>query len=232
MKKENKKKPILRMVLVVLVLLILGGLGAGWYFNVGGVKVRLTASSSAEIPVQDTESDSNILIAYFTAGENSDVDVMSSASVTVVDGVAKGNVRALADMIQEQTGGVLYSIQTSVEYPGNGGKLVDYAQEEQNADVRPELTTQIENFDQYATVFIGYPTWWYTLPMIMYTLFDKYDFTGKTVIPFCTSSSSDIGDSGKLLAEEAGSGDWQEGRRFSAKTSESEVREWVESLDL
>jgi hypothetical protein len=64
----------------------------------------------------------------------------------------------------------------------------------------------------------------------MYTLFDKYDFTGKTVIPFCTSSSSDLGDSGNLLAEEAGTGDWQEGMRFSSGALESDVKEWVESL--
>jgi len=97
------------------------------------------------------------LIAYFTAGENSDVDVVSSASVTTVGGEAKGRLRAVADMIQAETGGTLLSIQTSVKYPGDGGALIDYAAEEQDADARPELTSHIENLDDYDIIFVGYP---------------------------------------------------------------------------
>ena len=93
-------------------------------------------------------------------------------------------------MIQEETGGELFSIQTSVDYPGDGGRLVDYAAEEQDGDVRPELTSHIENLDQYDVVFVGYPTWWYDLPQVMYSFFDEYDFSGKTIIPFNTHNGS------------------------------------------
>ena len=102
---------------------------------------------------------SRILIAYFTAGENSDVVVVSSASVTTVDGEAKGRLRAVADMIQAKTGGMLFSIQTAEKYPGDGGALIDYAAQEQDEDVRPELTSHIDNLDDYDICFIGFPNW-------------------------------------------------------------------------
>ena len=138
--------------------------------------------------------DSKILIAYFSAGENSDVDVVSSASVTTVDGEAKGRLRAVADMIQAETGGELFSIQTSVKYPGDGGELIDYAAEEQDEDARPELTSHIENLDDYDIIFVGYPNWWYDMPMALYSFFDEYDFSGKTIIPFNVHNGSRFSD--------------------------------------
>lgn len=144
---------------------------------------------------------SNILIAYFTAGENSDVDVVSSASVTTVDGEAKGRLRAVADMIQDGTGGELFSIQTAVDYPGDGGELIDYAAEEQDGDVRPELTSHIENLDAYDTVFVGFPTWWYDMPQALYSFFDEYDFSGKTIIPFNVHNGSRFSDTIDTIKE-------------------------------
>lgn len=107
----------------------------------------------------ETQDSSKILIAYFTAAENSGVDAVASASYTTVNGTAVGRLRAVADMIQENTGGDLFSIQTSVVYPTDGGELIDYAAEEQDENARPELTSQIEDLDQYDTIFIGFPTW-------------------------------------------------------------------------
>lgn len=132
----------------------------------------------------------NVLIAYFTADENRAVDAVTSASLTTVDGVDKGRVRAVADMITKVTGGDLFSIQTSVEYPEDGSELIDYASEEQAHNARPELTAQIENLEDYDTVFIGYPTWWYDMPQVLYSFFDTYDFSGKTIIPFNVHNGS------------------------------------------
>lgn len=194
--------------------------------------MRLTADSEAEIPIQTT--DSNILIVYFTAAENSDVDAISSASVTVVDGVAKGNVRAVADMIHEYTGGDLYSIQTSVRYPGNGNKLIDYASEEQNNDARPELTSHIESFEQYDVVFIGYPTWWYDLPQVMYSFFDEYDFSGKTIIPFNSANGSQfsgtIGTIQQLEPEAKVITDGLSVHQNRVSRAQSEVEDWIKRL--
>ena len=93
-------------------------------------------------------------------------------------------------MIQNETQADIFSIKTSVQYPGDGGKLIEYAQQEQNDNARPEIISHIENLDAYDTVFIGYPIWWYDLPQIMYSFFDEYDFSGKTIIPFCVHNGS------------------------------------------
>lgn len=138
----------------------------------------------------DSQNTGKILIAYFTAAENSGVDAIASASVTTINGEAKGRIRAVADMIQENTGGELFSIQTSVIYPADGGKLIDYAAEEQDENARPELTSNIENLDEYDTIFVGYPNWWYDMPMAMYSFFEEYDFSGKTIIPFNVHNGS------------------------------------------
>lgn len=158
----------------------------------GGSEDSASGETGTDESQQQAESadGSRILIAYFTAGENSDVDVVSSASVTTVDGEAKGRLRAVADMIQTETGGTLFSIQTAEKYPGDGGALIDYAAQEQNEDVRPELTSHIENIDDYDIYFVGFPNWWYDMPMAMYSFFEEYDFSGKTIIPFNVHNGS------------------------------------------
>lgn len=108
---------------------------------------------------QDAASGGKILIAYFAVAENSDVDAVSSASVTEVNGDAKGLVRTIAEDIQAVTGGDLFSIETSVDYPGDINDLIEYASVEQDNDERPELTSHIENLDEYDTIFVGYPLW-------------------------------------------------------------------------
>ncbi len=156
----------------------------------GGINGNSDESAQPTENTEKSADEKRILIAYFTAGENSDVDVVSSASVTTVDGEAKGRLRAVADMIQAETGGTLFSIQTSVKYPGDIGALIDYAAEEQDEDVRPELTSHIDNLGDYDVIFIGYPTWWYDMPQALYSFFDEYDFSGKTIIPFNVHNGS------------------------------------------
>ncbi|RHT55583.1 flavodoxin [Clostridium sp. AM29-11AC] len=95
----------------------------------------------------------------------------------------------------------MFSIQTSVDYPGDIDELIDYASSEQEEDVRPELTSHIENLDDYDTVFIGYPLWWYDLPQVMYSFFDEYDFSGKTLIPFDVHNGSRLSDTVETIQE-------------------------------
>lgn len=146
------------------------------------VLTLLSVSALAE------EATNHILTVYFSVAENSEVDVASSASVTQWNGNAVGTISVLANMIHDHVGGELYSIDTSVEYPVD--TLIDYAADEQEKNVRPKLINHIENFDQYDTIFIGYPTWWYDLPMVMYSFFDEYDFSGRTIILFNTHNGS------------------------------------------
>lgn len=158
-------------------------------------------SSLGEENASGTGTGSNILIAYFTAAENSGVDAVASASYTTVDGNAVGRVRALADMIQAETGGDLFSIHTATVYPSDGGELIDFAAQEQDQNVRPELTSHIENLEQYDTIFIGYPNWWYDMPMALYSFLDEYDFSGKTIIPFNTHNGSRFSNTIQTIQE-------------------------------
>lgn len=176
-----------------------------------GVKSTADATQtmeSATEAIEKTDSESslaiegnNILIAYFTAAENSGVDAASSASYSNINGEAKGRIRALADMIQAETDGELFSIQTSVVYPADGRELIDYADQEQSDNVRPELTSHIENLDTYDTIFIGYPNWWYDMPQAMYSFFDEYDFSGKTIIPFNSHNGSRFSNTIETIQE-------------------------------
>lgn len=150
---------------------------------------------------QDAASGGKILIAYFAVAENSDVDAVSSASVTEVNGEAKGLVRTVAEDIQAVTGGDLFSIETSVDYPGDINDLIDYASAEQENDERPELISHMENLDEYDTIFVGYPLWWYDLPQVMYSFFDEYDFSGKTIIPFAVHRGSRLSGTPDTIQE-------------------------------
>lgn len=105
---------------------------------------------------QTVPTDGRVLIAYFTAAENSGVDAEASASYSDVDGEPKGRMQALAEMIQAETGGDLFFIQTEETYPADGGDLIDYASDEKSEDARPELSTQIDNLDDYDVIFVGY----------------------------------------------------------------------------
>ena len=149
----------------------------------------------------DVDTEGKILVAYFSAAENSGVDAVSSASVVTVDGEAKGVSQAVAEMIAEDTGADLFSIRTSTVYPANMGELIDYADKEQDDNARPELTSHIENLDDYATVFIGFPIWWYDMPQVMYSFFDEYDFSGKTIIPFTVHNGSRLSGTPAKIAE-------------------------------
>ena len=92
--------------------------------------------------------------------------------------------------------------------------------------------TAVDGWEDYDTVFIGYPIWWGIAAWPVDNFITANDFTGKTVIPFCTSSSSGLGESGDLLAELAGTGDWQEGQRFRSSVAEADVVDWVNGLNL
>ena len=158
----------------------------------GGNAQNSQAGTTGQQSAAEIDSDGgNVLIAYFTAAENSGVDAISSASYTTVDGQAVGRLRPVADMIQSNVGGDLFSIQTAEVYPTDGGELIDYAAQEQEENARPELTSHIEDLDQYDIVFIGYPIWWHTAPMIIGTFLENYDLTGVDVYPFTQSASMD-----------------------------------------
>ena len=134
--------------------------------------------------------------------------------------------------MQEETGGDLFPIQVTEPYSSDWDECLDRANQERRDDARPELEESMENLSDYDTVFLDYPIWWGIAAWPVDSFVEANDFTGKTVIPFCTSASSGLGDSGALLAEMAGTGDWQEGMRFRSGADEADVQEWVSGLGL
>lgn len=178
--------------------------------------------------------DGNILIAYFTAADNSGVDAEASASYSMIDGEAKGRLQVIAEMIQENTGGDLFSIRTDVVYPADGGELIEYAAEEQEEDKRPALTSQVENFDSYNTVFVGFPNWWGDMPQVLYSFFDEYDFSGKTIVPFNVHNGSRFSGTIETIQElEPDAFVITDGFTISERDvpdAKPEVNEWLERL--
>ena len=162
----------------------------------------------------------------------------NSGNVLVVYYSATGNTETVANYIAEATGGDIFEITPAEPYTSDDLNWSDensrVTREHEDESLRDvELTTtQVENWDSYDTVFIGYPIWWGIAAWPVDGFVEANDFTGKMVIPFCTSSSSGLGESGELLAELAASGDWQEGQRFRSSVSQEDVNEWVDSLGL
>ncbi len=137
---------------------------------------------------------SKVLIVYFSRVGNTDfpmgVDAKSGASLIVKDGTMYGNTQYLAHLIQRATGGKLFLIQTEVKYPVDYDATVDQGDKEGKAKARPKLASHLQNIADYEIVFLGFPNWWYDMPMALYTFLNEYDLSGKTVIPFSTSGGS------------------------------------------
>lgn len=144
------------------------------------------------------------LVVYFSVPETDKSDNMTQEednSVVVIDGEVLGNTQYVADVIKDNTGADLFRIEPKTPYTTNHSELVDLAKEEQNSNARPEIKDSIKNFEQYDTVFVGYPNWWGDMPMILYTFFDTYDFSGKTIIPFNTHGGSGFSDTINTIKE-------------------------------
>ena len=187
-----------------------------------------TASGTEETTAAEESTEAS------ETGTESGTDSASAEGRTlVVYYSATGNTEAVANYIAQATGGDLFELEPVDPYTDEDLNWTDensrVVYEHDNEDARDvELVADtVDNWDEYDTVFIGYPIWWGIAAWPVDTFVEANDFTGKTVIPFCTSSSSDLGESGQLLAEMAGTGDWQEGMRFRSSASEADVQEWL-----
>ena len=162
----------------------------------------------------------------------------NSGRVLVVYYSATGSTEAVAGYIANALNADTFAITPAEAYNSDDLNWRDrnsrVSREHDDPSLRTmELTeTAVDGWEDYDTVFIGYPIWWGIAAWPVDNFINANDFTGKTVIPFCTSSSSGLGESGELLAELAGTGDWQEGQRFRSSVAEADVVEWVNGLNL
>ena len=176
-----------------------------------------TAEPSDEQPEEASSEGGRTLVVYYSAS---------------------GNTAAVAGYIADALGADTFELVPETPYSSddlnwtvNGSRVNREHDDESLRDIAL-VADSVDNWDEYDTVFIGYPIWWAIAAWPVNNFVKNNDFTGKTVIPFCTSSSSGLGQSGELLAEMAGTGDWLDGQRFRSGASQSDVTDWVNSLGL
>lgn len=180
--------------------------------------VACGAKTEAEAPAKgNTEFSGKALVVYYSAS---------------------GNTRRVAELVADEMKADIFEL-----VPARPYSEADLNWRDDNSRVIREhndvslqdtelVSTQVPAWSEYDVVLFGYPVWWQEAPWVVHRFIRDNDFSGKTVIPFCTSASSGVGDSGMHLAEMAGTGDWLDGRRFSENPNERAVREWVRGLKL
>lgn len=239
-----------RILTFFLVLTLISGLSA----CAGSTSEPSGGSSSApsepDVPISDSnpsspesggsslsEESRNILIAYFTMPEDVDtagVDAVAGASIVVRDGEVLGNVEYMASVINETVGGDLFRIETVQQYPLDHDPLIDQAAQEQESDARPELASHIDDPGRYDIIFLGYPNWWGDMPQALYTFLEEYDFSGKTIIPFCPHGGSGFSRTERTIAELQPDAEVSENgltvSRNDVADSAEEIARWAESL--
>ena len=194
------------------------------------------AESSALEGSSETGENSGVLIAYFSWAENAvleeGVDAMTSPSVS-----DPGNVQQLAGWIQEETGGELFSIQITDPYPSDWDACLERANEERGQNARPALVEpQVENLDSYDTVFLGYPNWWYGVPMALLTFLEENDLSGKDVYLFCSHGTGGLARSVEIITEAAPEANISDNifdcYEEDAPASQGDIQAWVAELGL
>lgn len=191
-----------------------------------------TTQPETSAPTEQPESSS-------TAPAESEPETQPETGKTlVVYYSASGNTERVAKDIAEAAGADLFEIVPTEVYTNddldwtNPDSRVSREHDDESLRDVPLTTTEVPDWDSYDTVFVGYPIWWGIAAWPVDTFVKNNDFTGKTVIPFATSSSSGMGQSGSLLADMTGTGEWQEGQRFSSGVSSDDVQSWVNGLGL
>ena len=206
-----------KILLILLTLCMMIGLaacsGSNTSDEAAGTDNEMASTEEQTSEAEGNDSENSTLVVYF--------------SVT-------GNTRGVAEKIADITGADVYEIKAAEEYTSED---IDYdnsdsrtTHEQNDSSARPEIGSDTISLEGYTTIYIGYPIWWGQEPRIMDTFVESYDFDGITMIPFCTSGSSDIGQSGQNLADNAGSGSWLEGKRFASDASEDEISTWIDGL--
>lgn len=164
-----------------------------------------------------------ILIAYFSRkGQN-------YVNLSIVN-LSVGNTEVAAKMIQEVVDGDSFEIKTVETYPDDYTKTTNVAQAEQRKNARPELTAHVENMDEYDVIILGYPNWWGTMPMAVFTFLEEYNFTGKTILPYCTHEGSGLGRSERDIKRVCPTASVEKGLDIhggSVKSAAGKIKSWL-----
>lgn len=218
-------------VFLVVLLMIFGLAACGSENQSASSQGSSLSSAQEENTASDTQSGN-------TEGSGEAENTAGGGNTLVVYFSATGNTEQAAQYIAGLTGGDLFELEPSEPYSEEDLDWTDdnsrVSREHDDESLRdvPLVADTVENWAEYDTVYIGYPIWWGIAAWPVDNFVKNNNFSDKTVIPFATSSSSGMGQSGTLLEEMAGTGDWQDGQRFSSGASQSDVADWVSGLDL
>lgn len=189
-----------------------------------------TMQSSGQPTANEETTGGKTLIAYFSlidiVPEGADASAHATPSI--------GNTESVAMEIQRQVGGDLFAIKTVQTYPVSHREASAIAEEEMRSDARPELSTHLDNMDEYDTVYIGYPIWWYIEPMAIRTFLDEYDFSGKTIIPFCTTMGAGVEESVENITSLADGATVLDGvtLRTEREDHSEDISEWLSDIGM
>lgn len=212
----NKK--ILALIVVIILVVLAGGALAFFSSNRNNNTNENTAVNNSE--EQNTNSNTN-------------TDTPKTGKVLVLYFSESGNTEKVANFIHDEVGGDIVKLEVTKAYQSDYNELVDYAQEEQRNNGRPELKTKINNIGEYDTIFLGYPNWWGDMPMPLYTFLDEYDLSGKTIAPFITHGGSGLSGTPNKIKREEPNATVTDGLAISgsqAGSSKNSVQNWLSKI--
>lgn len=224
-----KMKKIASIFMVFTLLLSLAACSS----NTNNTGTSSASQSSQPNSSQTVESDDSSTDSESSAPESEATQTGSKSLVVYFSW--SGNTENVAKSIQSQTDSDIFEIVPATPYSDDYDAVVDLAQAEQSEDARPAIADSIENIADYNVIYVGYPNWWGDMPMILYTFFDSYDFSGKTVAPFCTSGGSGLSDTVNAIKELEPNAVVTEGLHIGSGASsnpDGAVSEWLSEIGL
>lgn len=222
------KKLVIGIILVIIAIVVAIG-------TVVMVKLNNNENQNMLSDNNEISSSSKILIAYFSLPENT--GTAREDSTVTVNGERLGNTQYVANLIKEHIGADIFRIESVKRYNTEDHQaLIDDAQEEQRQNARPEIKNKVNNFDEYDTIFIGYPIWWGDLPQILYTFLESYDFTGKNVYLFSTNGGSGLAGTVSTITYKLSGANVNSNAfklyRNSIEDTPKEVETWLKQIDI
>lgn len=230
----NKK--IIALIVVIILLIIIGGLA---YFVNQNRNETQNSDRAQENVSEEVQTENEVISSTINTEQQNSTEenvTTETGKTLVVYFSAQGHTKEVAQRIANNLGADIFELVPANEYTSDDLDWTDsnsrVTQEYEDESLRniELVSSTVDNWEEYDTVLIGYPIWWGIAAWPVDTFVKANDFNGKTVIPFCTSSSSGLGESGTLLAEEANGGNWLEGHRFRSNPSEEDVDDWTDSL--
>ena len=226
----NKK--VISLIIVIILVAVIGGI-------VFAVTQKSKTQNNDELSnnnqnqeVKNNEKETN-KVANKETNENSNTNTSKQGKALVLYFSQSGNTETVANFIHDEVGGDIIKLETTKAYPSDYNELVNYAQDEQRQNARPELKTKIDNIEEYDTIFLGYPNWWADMPMPLYTFLDEYDLSGKRVAPFITHGGSGLSGTPNKIKQEEPNATVTEGLAISgsaASSSKNTVQNWLSKI--